>query len=110
MARSSAKVEELKTPTSDDIAEQLAVLKSDISGLTDIIAEMGKGKASDLSQAANATARAAREQGAEQLERAKERAADLRGQANDFVTKQPATALAIAAGAGFLIGFMSSRR
>ncbi|SFR39691.1 DUF883 family protein [Litoreibacter janthinus] len=110
MARATAKLEEISTPNSEDVAAQLATLKSDLIGLTEIIAEMSKGKAGEISEVAKAKAEAARASGAEQYEKAKERAADLQNQANDFVIKQPATSLAIAAGAGFLIGFLSNRR
>ncbi|SDX44991.1 DUF883 family protein [Litoreibacter albidus] len=110
MARSSSKIEQLNTADAEDVSAQIAALKADLSGLTNAIASMGKGKAAELSDAANASAEAARAKGAEHLSKVRDQAAELQNQANDFVTKQPATALAIAAGAGFLIGMISNRR
>ena len=39
-----------------------------------------------------------------------DQAAAVQGQANDFIKNQPAAALGIAAGLGFLVGLISSRK
>lgn len=96
--------------TSEDVAKQISALQADIAALTETVSGYGKTKAAELRGAAETKASELRERGAEHAEAMKAHAADLNAQANDFVAKQPATALGIAAGVGFLIGYMSSRR
>jgi ElaB/YqjD/DUF883 family membrane-anchored ribosome-binding protein len=65
----------------DDISVQLAVLKDDIASLTSTMADLTKAKSAE---AAN--------------------------QAKSFVRTQPAAALGIAAGVGFIAGLFATRR
>lgn len=110
-----------KTPTSADLANQLAEVKSDLADLAKLMAEFGRGSAREVQSDVRARAEAAREQVAEKVETAKEtvretyeaahkRAEDLGAQAQDYIRSQPGTALGIAAGVGFLIGLMAARR
>ena len=64
----------------------------------------------EISEAAQAKVDELRETAASHAAAASDQAAALQGQANDFVKNQPAAALGIAAGLGFLVGFMSSRK
>lgn len=86
-----------------DLSAQIEVLRKDLSELTGTIAGLGKTKSAELSEAA-------RQKGAETVEFLSTRAREAQTQASSFVAQQPATALGIAAGAGFLVGFLSSRR
>ncbi|WP_297340478.1 DUF883 domain-containing protein [Pseudophaeobacter sp.] len=93
-----------------DLTDQIETLRKDLSALTGTMADLGKSKGADLTDAAAQQAEAVREKGAEVVEVASKRAKAVQHQANDFVQTQPATALGIAAGVGFLVGIMSTRR
>ena len=95
---------------SGDLAAQMEVLRNDVSALTQIITDLGKAKGADAVAAAKAKADALREKATDTADHARLQAMELQDQANDFIQKQPATALGIAAGIGFLVGFMGSRK
>ena len=90
-------------PTVADLSKQIDTLRRDLTDLTGTIADLGRSKSAELSDAA-------RQKGVETAEYLGRRARDAQDQANQFVVNQPATALGLAAGAGFLIGYLSSRR
>ncbi|MBZ8118931.1 DUF883 family protein [Roseovarius sp. LXJ103] len=96
--------------TPADLTDQIETLRNDLSMLTETIADMGKAKGEALSDAAARKAARAQEKGADAVEYATERAQAAQSQANAFVHNQPAAALGIAAGLGFLIGMISTRR
>lgn len=93
-----------------DVAEQLAILKDDVRSLTESIAQLAQAKGLEFSHAANDQLASARDSANAKLNSAKAQATQLQDQANDFVRDQPAAALAIAAGLGFLIGMSSGRK
>ncbi|SPH19578.1 hypothetical protein ASD8599_00312 [Ascidiaceihabitans donghaensis] len=98
------------TPTGEDIAKQIEVLQNDISSLTSTIAQMGKAKGDEAVSTAKAKLSDVRDQANDHAETARLQAMELQGQANDFIRKQPATALGVAAGVGFLVGLLSTRK
>ncbi|MFV2053514.1 DUF883 family protein [Aliiroseovarius sp. YM-037] len=106
MARSSTN----KAPTTEDLGAQMEALKSDLSNLTRTIADMGKAQGQQFADTAKAQADAAREAGEAQLARARDQAVHMTNQADEFVTKNPAAAMGIAAGVGFLVGMMATRK
>lgn len=93
-----------------DLTSQIETLRKDLSDLTGTIADLGRSKKAELSDAAAQQVDAARKKGIETADILGDHARDVQGQANDFVKSQPATALGIAAGVGFLVGLMSTRR
>lgn len=93
-----------------DLSEQIATLRNDLGALTQTIADLGRSKGDEAIAAAKSKAYDARDAAAEKAEAARVHALQLQEQANDFVRRQPATALGIAAGLGFLVGFMGSRK
>lgn len=97
-------------PTADDLAKQIEALQDDLGALTQTIADMGKAKGQAAVSATKAKLADARDNVADHAETARAQAAELHGQANDFVKNQPAAALGIAAGLGFLIGMMTTRK
>lgn len=109
MATSQTKVRS-NGATPADLAEQVETLRADLSALTQTIADLGKQKGDEATSAAKAKLSDARDAAADTAETARLQALELQGQANDFITKQPATALGIAAGVGFLVGFFGSRK
>lgn len=99
-----------KAPTVGDLAKQIETLQKDIGELTGLMAEMGKAQAARLGEEAEARAQKMKQKGDEAASEAKAQAEHLHAQANDFIRTQPATALGIAAGIGFLIGLLMTRR
>ena len=99
-----------ETANMADLKDQIETLRNDIGTLTRTMADMGKGKGDDAMAHARATMSDMGEQVADHAETARLRAMELQGQANDFIRTQPATALGIAAGAGFLVGFFGARK
>jgi ElaB/YqjD/DUF883 family membrane-anchored ribosome-binding protein len=87
----------------EDLSKQIETLRKDLSKLTSSVADYGRGKADDLTTAA-------RVKSAEAADELSARARDAQAQANQFITTQPGLALGIAAGAGFLVGLLTSRR
>ncbi|PTX57070.1 ElaB/YqjD/DUF883 family membrane-anchored ribosome-binding protein [Litoreibacter ponti] len=109
MARKLAEVTN-SNASADDVAAQLDTLRKDVSDLTSLIADLGKAKGGEISDAAKAKVDELHASARERAAAASDQAAALQGQANDFIKNQPAAALGIAAGLGFLVGLMSSRK
>ena len=86
-----------------DLSKQIDVLRTDLSDLVGTLSALGISKSSELTDAA-------REKGEETAEYLALRAREAQAQAQQFITTQPATALGLAAGAGFLVGLLTSRR
>lgn len=93
-----------------DLSDQIETLRKDLSDLTGTISDFGKSKRANLTEAAAHKIDEAREKGIHAAEAVTARAKDVQEQANDFVKAQPATALGIAAGLGFLVGMLNARR
>jgi ElaB/YqjD/DUF883 family membrane-anchored ribosome-binding protein len=106
------------TPDLEDLAAQIAALKSDITGLTEMILDMGQARTRQATRQAHdkieETLSAARTAGSEALSDtltgARTKAVQASDEIGDFIHRQPATALGIAAGLGFLIGLYGGRR
>lgn len=89
--------------TVDDLSDQITVLKNDIAALTNTLGAYSKAKTSDATKSAKQTV--------DELTTAgREKALETQAQAEDFIRTQPATALGIAAGVGFLVGLVTARR
>lgn len=99
-----------KEPTVGDLTKQIETLQKDIGELTGLMAEMGKLRAARLSDEAEAKAQKLKDKGEATAHAAKEQMEDLQGQANEFIRTQPAAAVGIAAGLGFLFGLLMTRR
>lgn len=109
MARTSANGSG-KDASVADLSAQIETLRKDLSALTGTINDLGKAKSAELTEAATDRVDAAREKGAQAAQAVTDRAKEVHEQANDFVKSQPATALGIAAGLGFLVGMLNARR
>lgn len=107
----NAVTKKLKDDTdTSDVGAQLEVLRDDIATLTHIIGDLAKTKGNEAVSTARAKASDLRDSAADHAETARLQALELQDRAGDFVRTQPATALAMAAGLGFLIGFFGSRK
>ena len=87
----------------DDISVQLAVLKDDIASLTSTMADLTKAKSAEAANQAKSTAQDLANSG-------RDKALEAQQTAEDFVRTQPAAALGIAAGVGFIAGLFATRR
>ncbi|MEL6957519.1 MAG: hypothetical protein AAGL89_01040 [Pseudomonadota bacterium] len=115
-----------------DLTDQIEAVKKDIAALTEIMGEMTQQEAAKtkdhLSKRAAELRDAAAEKGAELRDAAAAKSGEVRdaayerggeareqigeyyGRAESAVREQPATAMGIAAGLGFLAGLLMSRR
>jgi ElaB/YqjD/DUF883 family membrane-anchored ribosome-binding protein len=96
--------------TSEDLARQIEALKNDVASISRILADMGAQRRDDLKDSVNRTAADLRAKGEATVNDARDRGLELGEQAADAVRRQPATAIGLAVGVGFLIGFMTGRR
>lgn len=97
-------------PTAEDLGQQLETLRADIAALTDSLGEMAKAQGQEVKIAAKDQLDKARAKGSEHIADLNAQAEHLGAQAGEFVHKQPAVALGVAAGVGFLVGMMSAQR
>ncbi|WP_333685335.1 DUF883 family protein [Pontibaca methylaminivorans] len=108
MARSETSTSD--SPSSEELAKQLEELRSDMNKLTKTMGDLGRASGARLGDAARENLDRAEQLAHSGMEAARARAQQLEHQASDFVAQQPAMALGIAAGLGFLVGLMTSRR
>tara|TARA_R110000765_G_scaffold296335_1_gene391485 strand:- start:332 stop:652 length:321 start_codon:yes stop_codon:yes gene_type:complete len=87
----------------DDLASQLATLKNDIAELTGAMTNFSKTRGRAAADQAKTTAQGLADTG-------RVKAAEAQESAEEFIRTQPATALGIAAGIGFLVGLVAARR
>lgn len=92
-----------KDVTVEDLSIQIAILKDDIAALTGSMGDFSKSKAREATEQAKSAAYSYAEAG-------KDRASEAQQSAEAFVRTQPATAMGIAAGVGFLVGLITARR
>jgi ElaB/YqjD/DUF883 family membrane-anchored ribosome-binding protein len=97
-------------PSVSDLTADIATLRKDLANLTSTIGNLTKAKAADLADTAEGYVASARDKGHDAIDHAAARARDAQSQAEAFVKAQPATALGIAAGIGFLVGMLSTRK
>lgn len=96
--------------TTEDLSVQVEQLKTDISALTQTIADLSANKGEELADTVRRRAETARARGEAQLHDLQRQARDGLDGAEDYVRRNPATALGIAAGVGVLVGMLSARR
>jgi ElaB/YqjD/DUF883 family membrane-anchored ribosome-binding protein len=111
MATATTKINgNVDSVTSANLADQMDVLRKDLNALTDIITDLGRAKGEEAIAAAKAKVDGVREKATDTADTARLQAMELQKHADDFMRSNPATALGIAAGIGFLVGFMGSRK
>mgnify|MGYP000193381617 CR=1 FL=1 len=97
-------------PSTEELAAQIDQIKDDIGALTRMLAEYAGDKEQKAQDALKAKAQAAKDQGAVAMKQAQAQAEKLGAQTQDFVAHNPGLALGVAAGLGFLVGALGSRR
>lgn len=94
----------------EDLQAQLAILRDDIATLKTTLAEFGRVQGSHLRAVANTKVNEAAAYGAAKAEDVQKAAAKTYADTENAVRANPAAAVGIAAGAGFLVGLMTARR
>ena len=89
---------------------QIDTLKSDLASITEMLGEIGVRRTDETVSAAKARIEAAKREGEHLYENARDRAEQAQDQALEAIRRQPATAIGIAVGLGFLVGFLTSRK
>lgn len=92
------------------LAEQMKILRADMAAITKTLGDLSVNTKDAAIRSARQKASELRETGEEQLHHAQVRAEELGQQAVDAVRKQPATAVGLAVGVGFILGFLSGRK
>ena len=93
-----------------DLSKQVAVLREDIANLTAVVAEYSKAQGQHLKSMVTSKAADIAESGALVARSAKETAKVAYSDAEDAIRSNPSSSVGIAAGLGFLVGFLMSRR
>lgn len=109
MAQSSTKTRNSDLST-QDLSDQIATLREDLGNLTEIISGLGKAKSAEVSDKAKDQLEALRQEVNSGAHALKDQASRAQSQATEMVQNQPGTAIGIAAGLGFLVGFLSGRK
>jgi ElaB/YqjD/DUF883 family membrane-anchored ribosome-binding protein len=93
----------------EDLAADIELLKADIAKLTKQLQETGQHSYGAARRAANEGVEQLKAQGEAALENLRANASDIERQISDTVREKPVTALAIAAGVGFLFALLTRR-
>lgn len=94
----------------DDLHDQIAIMRDDIATLTSTLADYGRAQGAHLRAVANDKVNEAAAKGAQSAEELRDAAAKTYADTEEAVRANPAVAMGIAAGAGFLIGMLTARR
>ncbi|MBM7066862.1 YqjD family protein [Actibacterium sp. 188UL27-1] len=99
-----------RTGSTDDVAKQISALKDDMASLTAALSNLIQTQGEAAKGRASAEIDAMARRGKDTAEMVANEAERLAAQTNDVIRQKPAMAVGIAAGVGFLIGLLSSRR
>ncbi|WP_298493497.1 DUF883 domain-containing protein [uncultured Maritimibacter sp.] len=93
-----------------DLEAQIAALKSDVSELTTTLGKLGKEASAEAKSRASKAASSAKDSAYSTANAAGAQAREYYGQAEAQVRENPAAAVGIAAGVGFLVGLFMARK
>lgn len=96
--------------TVEELSEQIEVLKAELADLASGARAQGEAVARDLTERGRATLDQLRDAAGQQAARARDSAGDYLQRAEGALHRNPATAMGLAVGAGFLIGLLLARR
>ncbi len=109
-ASTKANAEKPNAPSYEDITEQLETLRGDIAALTRTVADIGLAKKDELTGAATESAAKMRAKGRETMDHAQSSARDAAEATSQKIQDNPAAAVGIATGIGFLLGVIFARK
>ena len=93
-----------------ELSDQIGNLKNDIAEISRTLSSLGSHTRDAAQHEIRSSVAQFHKRGAENLEKAQATAEDLGNQAADAVRNQPATAVGLAVGVGFLLGFITGRK
>lgn len=96
--------------SADDLRRQLEALRADLASVTSTVAEMGKHKGEAVAESLRDSASKLYAAGEEKAGQMAHAAGDIYAEYSEMTRRNPATALGIAAGVGFIVGLLLSRR
>ena len=101
-----------KSTTQDmqQLSEQIGNLKNEIADISRTLGNLGTHTREAARNEIENSVAQFRKRGAESLEKAQTTAEDLGQAAAESVRKQPAAAVGMAVGVGFLLGFLTGRK
>jgi ElaB/YqjD/DUF883 family membrane-anchored ribosome-binding protein len=99
-----------KTADAEDLHAQIAALKSDLSALSNTIADMGTARKDQIKASATDAANHLQAQGKAVMQDAQVAAGQAAEKAQQSVRENPAAAVGIATGLGFVLGFLTARK
>ncbi|PWE33488.1 hypothetical protein DDZ14_04630 [Maritimibacter sp. 55A14] len=94
----------------EQLSKQIEMLKNDIASISQTLTDMGAQRRDEAVEGMRRTASELRDRGQARAAEAREYAEDTGHQVADAVRQQPATAVGLAVGLGFILGFLTSRR
>lgn len=106
-SKSAAKVSNAEV---EQLTDQIDALKSDIVTISKTLTEMGAARRDAIASGASEKVAQLRSTGEKHLKDAQIKAEDMASQTADAVRRQPAAAVGIAVGVGFILGFLSGRK
>ncbi|WP_409361137.1 DUF883 family protein [Bartonella heixiaziensis] len=97
------KTENSKTAAEKDLQTQLEKLRTEISGITSTLSNLGANKLNTAKDKAEKLYSSAKENGEEIMSQAKDKISDLEQAMNERVRKNPGKSVLFAAGVGFIL-------
>lgn len=110
MARTEPTAEAMADVSTAELQKQISALKADIGDLTSAIAQYGRAQGAVLKTQARDGLRRVQEKSTDGLTYAGELAGQKYAETEEYVRANPATAVGLAAGLGFLVGLLTARR
>ncbi|MGB8624036.1 MAG: hypothetical protein WCD16_14575 [Paracoccaceae bacterium] len=99
-----------KDVAAEQLAKDVEAIKADLQHLTESLGAYGRARGERVRDAAAAEAGAMRDYGAEHYAMIQRQMEEMSGSTADMVRRNPAASLGIAAGLGFLVGVLTSRK
>lgn len=97
-------------PSTEDLAKQVEALRADLSNIAETLKALGLAQGEAVAEDLRARAEELRRKGEAQYDHLHARAEGLAEDADRLVREKPAMAMGIAAGFGFLVGLLMSRK
>jgi ElaB/YqjD/DUF883 family membrane-anchored ribosome-binding protein len=104
------RLETVETTTAADIGAQLGALKADVAALTVTLGQFAKAQKNNLTNTASNGIHALRDGAVDQVDAARRMGEKSYANAENMVRNHPAGSIAVAAGVGFLVGMVATRR
>ncbi|WP_299845932.1 hypothetical protein [uncultured Roseovarius sp.] len=109
MAQSKAGAK-TSTPETERLSAQIDALEDSIAKISKTLVEMGSARRDAVISDATEKVAHLKTSSEKHLQEMQDKAEDIANRTGDAVRRQPATAVGLAVGVGFLLGFLSGRK